>query len=618
MAGSRVHRSRHINVCLPQVLEVDMKRFASSIGLFALMVALAGPFSGIASGASQAQMQAQGRFFSETGHGAYGWFWRFWQNTPDALRILGYPLSEPFVQESFTEPGTFYRVQYFERAVLEEHPENFGRDDNRFYILGRLLGNEIVRERRDEAPFQPVAQIPLTADQVWFPETGHTLRNDPVRGPFKAFWEQYGGLVVFGFPVSEPFQERNPDTGETYWVQYFERNRFEFQPQQPADFRVLLGRLGAQYAATNPDRVRQDAFRPRAEGESLPEPFFYGTNVAAYYTDRDRLFRSVKDLLETNNETGGPAWIRQQVPWSDHMNQDGSIAWGNLDLVVNEAAARNVRIMLSITRSPAWATDNRQHGMPNRANFPRFASFMYAIAERYRGRVHAIQIWNEQNYAVENGGRVAPASYYVDLLAAGYDAIKAADPNMIVVAGAPTPTATNNPDIAIDDIIYFQEMFALPTFWAKSDVVGAHFAGTLQPADALPGQNARPEGWNNNSEFFFRRAEDLRAAMLRAGRGDRQVWITEFGWATPNNTLGYEYGNYNTFETQAQNIVRALELGRWTYTPWVGAMFIWNHNFAVTWGTVGNPMHEQASFGVLNPDWSPRPAYNAVRDMPKR
>ncbi len=65
-------------------------------------------------------------FFTETGHSAQNWYWQFWKNTPDALRILGYPISEPFVQESFTEPGKFYRVQYFERARLEYHPEAAG------------------------------------------------------------------------------------------------------------------------------------------------------------------------------------------------------------------------------------------------------------------------------------------------------------------------------------------------------------------------------------------------------------------------------------------------------------------------------------------------------------
>ena len=37
--------------------------------------------------------------------------------------------------------------------------------------------------------------------------TGHTLRNDPA--PFRSFYEQNGGLNVFGRPKSEQFQERN-------------------------------------------------------------------------------------------------------------------------------------------------------------------------------------------------------------------------------------------------------------------------------------------------------------------------------------------------------------------------------------------------------------------------
>jgi polysaccharide biosynthesis protein PslG len=559
----------------------------------------------------------QALYFKETGHSAQNWYWQFWKNTPDALRILGYPISEPFVQESFTEPGKFYRVQYFERAVLEEHPENFGRDNNRFYVLGRLLGNELIKNRLNEAPFQPVAQIPTTASQTWFPETKHTLRDDATRGPFYTFWKRYGGLPVFGFPKSEPFQERNPDTGQTYWVQYFERNRFEFQPNQPADFRVLLGRLGAQYAADNPNKVDQKAFARKEPKDTLPEPFIYGANVRGYYVDRERMLTLLKNGFEANNFTGGPAWIRQQVPWHDHMTRDGTPAWGELDPIINAAAAKNVKVLLSIAKSPSWATDNGGDGMPNRANFGKFADFLKAIVQRYRGKVHAIEVWNEQNYAVENGGRVAPAAYYVDLLAVAYDAIKSVDPNVIVVSGSPTPTATNKVEVAIDDIIYFRQMFAIPKFWEKMDVVGTHFAGTLQPPDARPGQGARPEGWNGNSEFFFRRIEDVRQAMVDVGRADRQMWITEFGWATKNNTPGYEYGNYNTLEMQAQYVKRAIELSRYNYAPWVGGVFVWNLNFAVTWGEIGNPEHEQASFGILNPDWSPRPAFSAIQNMPK-
>jgi hypothetical protein len=48
---------------------------------------------------------------------------------------------------------------------------------------------------------------------------------------------------VNGYPISDELQERAED-GKTYWVQYFERARFEFHPENPAPFNVLLSLLG--------------------------------------------------------------------------------------------------------------------------------------------------------------------------------------------------------------------------------------------------------------------------------------------------------------------------------------------------------------------------------------
>jgi len=48
-------------------------------------------------------------------------------------------------------------------------------------------------------------------------------------------------------------------------------------------------------------------------------------------------------------------------------------------------------------------------------------------------------------------------------------------------------------------------------------------------------------------------------------------------------------------------------------SSWIGVMFLWNMNFAVIWAGQGNPNHEEASFGLLNPDWSPRPVFDAVQ-----
>lgn len=90
--------------------------------------------------------------------------------------------------------------------------------------------------------FAPVPPSAASQDGVYFPETRHTLR-----GEFYRYWQKHGGLPVFGYPISEEFLEPSSDeqnAGQTFVVQYFERYRFEFHPEKPAPYNVLLSRLG--------------------------------------------------------------------------------------------------------------------------------------------------------------------------------------------------------------------------------------------------------------------------------------------------------------------------------------------------------------------------------------
>lgn len=80
---------------------------------------------------------------------------------------------------------------------------------------------------------------------IYFAETQRNLC-----GRFRTYWEQNGGLAVFGFPITEASNEVNRDTGKTYPTQWFERNRFELHSENAAPYDVLLGRLGD-------DRLRQ-------------------------------------------------------------------------------------------------------------------------------------------------------------------------------------------------------------------------------------------------------------------------------------------------------------------------------------------------------------------------
>lgn len=89
----------------------------------------------------------------------------------------------------------------------------------------------------DNPAFAPVEPVTNSANVTYFPETQHT-----VRGEFKNFWETYGGLPIFGFPLSEEFTEEGDD-GNTYVVQYFQRYRFEFHPENDPPYNVQLARL---------------------------------------------------------------------------------------------------------------------------------------------------------------------------------------------------------------------------------------------------------------------------------------------------------------------------------------------------------------------------------------
>jgi len=180
--------------------------------------------------AAPATQQAGCTYFAETQHNLCGDFQSYW-NAFGGLAIFGLPITEPFQENGVT-------TQYFERARFESHP---GTDAAKFNVLLGLVGDEVTAGRQTEAPFVATTANP-SSDCTFYAATGHNLC-----GGFQAYWNMYGGLAVYGYPISEEFQEKNLDTGQTYTVQYFERGRFEWHPGEwPERFDVELGRLGSQ------------------------------------------------------------------------------------------------------------------------------------------------------------------------------------------------------------------------------------------------------------------------------------------------------------------------------------------------------------------------------------
>jgi hypothetical protein len=151
-------------------------------------------------------------FFKDTGFYVLAPFAAYWAQN-GGLAIFGLPITAAADQNGRT-------VQWFERARFE-------RATGSQQVQLGLLGNEL---RTADPPLSP----PPSSDRLFFSQTGHSLG-----GSFRAYWEAHGGLAVFGLPLTEEITE------DGRRVQWFERARFEYNPQGAGTpNEVVLGQLG--------------------------------------------------------------------------------------------------------------------------------------------------------------------------------------------------------------------------------------------------------------------------------------------------------------------------------------------------------------------------------------
>ncbi|HEY0071660.1 MAG TPA: hypothetical protein VGE04_16970 [Chloroflexia bacterium] len=212
--------------------------------------------------------QSDSLTFPETGKTLRGVFLRYWTYHPHQ----GAPISDE-MQERSDIDGKTYTVQYFERAVLELHPEN----QQPYDVLLSLLGVSYYSQRYPEgAPGQEPCMSP---DSVLFPQTGKRLGCT-----FLDYWQRNGGLMQFGYPISDEFMEESDADGQPRRVQYFERAVLAYNNEAIARFDseagyVLEGRLGMVRLSAKSGSRQVSAFappQPRPHSPSGCEVTFHG------------------------------------------------------------------------------------------------------------------------------------------------------------------------------------------------------------------------------------------------------------------------------------------------------------------------------------------------------
>jgi len=343
----------------------------------------------------------------------------------------------------------------------------------------------------------------------------------------------------------------------------------------------------------------------------------YGMQVFLYWQEEvaDRDLSLVKDA--------GFRWVKQEIPWREVEGYaKGTWQWDIPDRIMNQIDSYGLNVIVRLGSQPEWASSNAifpEVGPPD--NLQDFYDYVYAVASRYKGRVEAYQIWNEPNLAREWGQRPPNPAEYTEMLKIGYQAVKDADPNAIVISAGLAPT-TRHDEEAMPDIYFVQGMYdagAAPYF----DALGVHAPGYKSPPETDPAIVATDPELNNGDQapeelrrvYSFRHVEDVREIMVQNGDEAKKVVILEFGWTIDHRQDSPYHWHAVSPEQQDKYLQRAYAYAQENWQPWIGVMsLIYIANPRWHWGD------EQVYWSVVYPGFPElrtAPAYYGLLYMPK-
>lgn len=384
---------------------------------------------------------------------------------------------------------------------------------------------------------------------------------------------------------------------------------------------LRLRPAGSGSAPTNPTAAPGEATAIPVTATPVPNTagnvgYAFGLQVDLRGVDAAGITARVSDL--------GAVWVKQHVSWRQLEPQKGQADFTVLDGQVNALTATGAKVMLTVSRAPDWARTSAVEDGPATNNAD-FASFLTALANRYKGKVGAYEVWERPNVRREWNGKPISAASYVEMLRLAYAALKGVDSNVIVVSAGLAPTGFNDGINAISDRVFLRQAYQAGLA-AYADAIGVQPAGFANPPDssccaASPGVS----GWFNDRTFYFRDTlADYRQIMLDGRDSGTFLWVTDFGWGASDGILAdptavdpfFGFVEFTDQREQAQYTVRALAIGK--ALGYVGPMFLANLNACQTVSASG-PASEFAAcyYSLLDPAGASRPVYDAVKSAAK-
>lgn len=343
---------------------------------------------------------------------------------------------------------------------------------------------------------------------------------------------------------------------------------------------------------------------PAVRSQPSRQPPFVGANVFLEQEVETWKRRESLRLLRA----AGVTYVRQQLPWEQIEPvargqfvdpKFGISTWAKFDEIVQLAAEADVRLLFRLDTSPRWALPpDAPDGLGPPLRYEDYWDFVTLVAERYRGRVAAYQVWNEPNLHIEWGRQPPDPAAYARLLAGAAERIRRADPNALVVSAAMAPTLTESAE-ALNELQFLEGMYA----------AGARGAFDVLAVQAYGLRGGPDDPRVDVDDVTFSRPTLVRALMERQGDQATPLWATEFGWNV--NPAQFEQQRFGrvTPPLQARYTVRGIERARAEW-PWLEGLFAWY------WKRPDAQSQNQDWywFRLADPDFELQPAYRALQD----
>jgi polysaccharide biosynthesis protein PslG len=338
-----------------------------------------------------------------------------------------------------------------------------------------------------------------------------------------------------------------------------------------------------------------------------------------------------KDAYVSLASNGGARTIREDFGWAWTETSKGVYNWSTSDTLMTLASQHGLRVLMIAMTTPSWAS-GVQTSTSNWYRYPPtnpadYGDFAGKLASRYgkNGTFWSanpslpkvlpvgIEIWNEPNIKAFWPAGPDPVKYTA-MLKAAYQAVKAADPSVPVIAGALAPKGGYNDwncdkkvDQGIDPNGEINGINFLIGIYQNGgsgffDAVSTHpysYSKNATASQMLSYQDC--SAWSQMAQTN----PSLRSVMTSHGDGAKAIWATELG--APTCIAG---ASYPCVAEAEQGNLATQQMALWKSYGWSGAYYWYDlrdHQDATS--TTDKEQH----FGAVHADNSVKPAYTALQ-----